>query len=68
MQEPLEKHSEMNNQDSTENVHTATIEQTLQWITGLYMVFVDFQKAFNSIDREMLCRMVKIRPEYSSPC
>ena len=26
------------------------VEQTLEWNTGLYMVFVDFEKAFDCID------------------
>ena len=30
------------------------VEQTLEWNTGLYMVFVDFEKAFDSIDRDIL--------------
>ena len=30
------------------------MEQTPEWNTGLYMVFVDFEKAFDSVDREVL--------------
>ena len=30
------------------------MEQTLEWNTGLYLVFVDFGKAFDSLDREVL--------------
>ena len=30
------------------------VEQTLEWNTGLYLVFVDFEKAFDSLDRELL--------------
>ena len=30
------------------------VEQTFEWNFGLYMVFVDFEKAFDSIDRDML--------------
>ena len=29
------------------------VKQTLEWNTGLYMVFLDFEKAFDSIDREV---------------
>ena len=29
------------------------VEQTLEWNTRLYMVFVDFEKAFDSIDRKL---------------
>ena len=35
------------------------VEQTLQWNTGLYMVFVDFEKAFGSIDREVLWKILR---------
>ena len=34
-------------------------EQSFEWNTGLYMVFVDFEKAFDSIDREMLWKILK---------
>ena len=30
------------------------VEQTLEWNTGLYMVFVDFEKSFDSVDWEVL--------------
>ena len=35
------------------------IEQSLEWNTGLYMVFLDFEKAFDSIDREMLWKILR---------
>ena len=35
------------------------VEQTLEWNTGLYMVFVDFEKAFDSIDREVLWKILR---------
>ena len=35
------------------------MEQTLEWNTELYMVFVDFEKAFDSIDREVLWKMLR---------
>ena len=35
------------------------VEQTLGWNTGLYMVFVDFEKAFDSIDREVLWKILR---------
>ena len=34
------------------------VEQTMEWNTGLYMVFVDFEKAFVSLDQEMLWRIL----------
>ena len=34
------------------------VEPTLEWNTGLYMVFVGFEKAFDSIDRGMLWKIV----------
>ena len=37
----------------------ASTEQTLGWNNGLYMVFVDFKKAFDSIDREMLWKIFR---------
>ena len=37
------------------------VEQTLEWNTGLhvYMVFVDFEKAFDSIDQEVLWKILR---------
>ena len=35
------------------------VEQSLEWNTGLYMVFVDFEKAFDSIDRELLWKILR---------
>ena len=35
------------------------VEQTLEWNTGLYMVFVVFEKAFDSIDREMFWKILQ---------
>ena len=35
------------------------VEQTLKWNTGLYMVFVDFEKAFDSIDRNVLWKILR---------
>ena len=34
------------------------IEQSLEWQTLLYTVFVDFQKAFDSVDRDVIWRLV----------
>ena len=34
------------------------VEQTLEWNTGLYMVFVDFEKAFHFINRDMLWKIL----------
>ena len=35
------------------------IEQSLEWNTTLYLVFVDYEKAFDSIDRETLWKIMK---------
>ena len=35
------------------------VEQTLESNTGLYMVFVDFEKAFDSIDREVVWKILR---------
>ena len=34
------------------------IEQSLEWNTGLYLVFVDFEKAFDSVDREVIWQIL----------
>ena len=31
----------------------------MEWNTGLYMVFVDFEKAFDSLDREVLWKILR---------
>ena len=31
----------------------------MEWNTGLYIVFVDFEKAFNSLDREVLWKILR---------
>ena len=36
------------------------MEQTLEWNTGLHMVFVDFEKAFDSIDQEVLWKFISL--------
>jgi len=45
-------------QDRSCTDHIATlrsiIKQSLEWQTPLYSVFVDFQKAFNSVDRGII--------------
>ena len=35
------------------------IEQSLEWQTPLYAVFVDFQKAFDSVDRNVIWRLMR---------
>ena len=35
------------------------IEQTLEWNTVLYLVFVDYEKAFDSLHRETLWKIMK---------
>ena len=34
------------------------IEQSLEWNTGLYLVFVDFEKAFDSVDRDVIWQIL----------
>ena len=34
------------------------IEQTIEWSFPLYLLFVDFEKAFDSLDREAMWRVV----------
>ena len=38
---------------------TIIVEQTLEWNSGLYMVFVNFEDAFDSIDREVLWKILR---------
>ena len=49
-------------QDRSCTDHIATmriiIEQSLEWQTPLYSVFVDFQKAFDSVDRDVIWRLM----------
>ena len=37
---------------------TIIIEQSLKWQTPLYSVFVDFQKAFESVDRKVILELM----------
>ena len=49
-------------QDRSCTDHIATmriiVEQSLEWQTPLYTVFVDFQKAFDSVDRDVIWRLL----------
>ena len=36
------------------------IEQSLEWNTGLYMTFIDFEKAFDSVDRETMWKLLRV--------
>ncbi|RUS90025.1 hypothetical protein EGW08_002212 [Elysia chlorotica] len=49
-------------QDRSCTDHIATlriiIEQSLEWQAPLYCIFVDFQKAFDSVDREVIWRLM----------
>ena len=49
-------------QDRSYTNHIATmriiIEQSLEWQTPLHAVFVDFQKAFESVDRDVTWRLM----------
>ena len=50
-------------QDRSCTDHIATlriiIEQSLEWQSPLYSVFVDFQKAFDSVDRDVIWRLMQ---------
>ena len=50
-------------QDRSCTDHIATlriiIEQSLEWQIQLYSVFVDFQKAFDSVDRDVIWRLMQ---------
>lgn len=35
------------------------IEQSLEWNSGLYITFVDFEKAFDSVDQATLWRLLR---------
>ncbi len=35
------------------------IEQTLEWNTGVYILFIDFAKAFDSVDQEALWKILR---------
>ena len=40
------------------------MEQILMWNTGRYMVFADFEKAFDSVDRKVLWKILR---HYGAP-
>ena len=35
------------------------VEQTIEWSSPLYLLFVDFEKAFDSVDREAMLRILR---------
>ena len=35
------------------------VEQTIEWSSPLYLLFVDFEKAFDSLDREAMWRILR---------
>ena len=35
------------------------MEQTIEWSSPLYLLFVDFEKAFDSVDREAMWRILR---------
>ena len=35
------------------------VEQTIEWSSPLYLLFVDFEKAFDSVDREAMWRILR---------
>ena len=35
------------------------VEQTIEWKSSLYVCFVDYEKAFDSVDRETLCKIME---------
>ena len=50
-------------QDRSCTDHIATlriiIEQSLEWQSPLHFVFIDFQKAFDSVDRDVIWRLMQ---------
>nr|KAG5703440.1 hypothetical protein BaRGS_022489 [Batillaria attramentaria] len=49
-----------NDRSCTDHIATMRIiiEQSLEWQTPLYSIFVDFQKAFDSVDREVIWKLM----------
>nr|KAG5700792.1 hypothetical protein BaRGS_034995 [Batillaria attramentaria] len=49
-----------NDRSCTDHIATMRIiiEQSLEWQTPLYSTFVDFQKAFDSVDREVIWKLM----------
>nr|KAG5689255.1 hypothetical protein BaRGS_006375 [Batillaria attramentaria] len=49
-----------NDRSCTDNIATMRIiiEQSLEWQTPLYSTFADFQKAFDSVDREVIWKLM----------
>ncbi|PVD22606.1 hypothetical protein C0Q70_18425 [Pomacea canaliculata] len=49
-------------QDKSCTDHIATlriiIEQSIEWQSSLYIIFVDFEKAFDSVDRDVIWRLM----------
>ena len=58
----LQEEQEGFRQDRSCTDHIATmriiVEQSLEWQTPLYSVFVDFRKAFDSVDREVIWKLM----------
>ena len=44
------------------------VEQTIEWSSPLYLLFVDFEKAFDSLDREAMWRILRHYGIKSSTC
>ena len=61
--EQLRKEQAGFRQDKSCTDHIATlriiIEQSIEWQTPLYITFVDFEKAFDSIDRGVIWRLME---------
>jgi len=49
------------NRSCTDQIVTLRIiaEQTIEWSSPLYLLFVDFEKAFDSLDREAMWRILR---------
>ena len=41
-----------------------TVEQSMEWDTSLHINFVDYEKAFDSLDRDMLWKLLQ---HYGNP-
>jgi hypothetical protein len=49
------------NRSCTDQIATLriTAEQSIEWNSPLYITFLDYEKAFDSLDRETLCKLLR---------
>ena len=50
------------NRSCTDQVATLRIfiEQSIEWQTGLYLIFIDFQRAFDTVRRSALWKLLEV--------